>query len=415
MRVYPIVAASLSFLLACSGSNGPEADRNVAARISLDSPTARAGRALDVSIFLTPDLEVKDRIDSINSYTIAFEYDHTALQFNGASLGSEVSEWSGVGVRGSGLNNLDRSLTTIRLGARRKSAAQPMPWGELGTLSFFAIPFTGTAETSTEIGFVFSDCGDNTLVDAADDSLLHFTKHVAVGDSTFQPADSLSCPRYLNVVADLELSPGIVIIEPDSVVGTRGDQDGDGDIDIVDVVHFVNAAFRGDTAFSDNPEERDDQLRVLDVNWDGQPMQISDWELLSRLVFKDLDAETPLWPVLTPALFELQSESLSVVAILQSETPITALYLDISHGSGSRPSFDFVAPGTVPYEQIISDTNAAMIFEDLDHGGIANSFRPFEIRIRKEPGQNVCLRAIQASTRPGIAVPVHVTAADRCD
>lgn len=410
-----MVVASFGLLLACSGSNGPEPDRHVAARISLDTPTVWAGRTAEVSVFLTPNLEVTDAIDSINSFTIAFEYDHTALQFNGASLGSEVTDWSGISIHGGGLNNLDRSLTTIRLGARRKSGSQPMPWGEIATISFFAIPFTGAPATSTEIGFVFNECGDNTLGDAADDSLLHFTKHVTFGDSTLDPADSLNCPRYLNVVADLELSPGLVLIEPDSVVRTRGDQDQDGDVDITDVVHLVNAALRGDSVFSDDPTEREQKLRDLDVNWDGQPKQVSDLEMLIRLVFKNLDAETPLWPALTPALFELQSESLSTIAILQSEIPITALYLDISYESGSRPSFDFVSPGAVPYEQIISDTNAAMIFEDLDHGAIANSFRPFEIRIRKEPGQSICLRTIQASTRPGIAVPVHVKSSDRCD
>lgn len=413
---YGVLGICIFVLLSCSRTNGPEStNHRVLARIAVDTATVQSGRIFDLPVLLTQIASDVRAIDSISSFTITFDYDNTLLQFNGASLGSAVPDWSGLGTHGGGLNNLDRSRTTIRLGARRKLGDEPMPWGEIAKLSFQALPFVGLTPRTTEIEFEFRECSDNTLGDGANDSLLHFPRYQRIGDSIIEVADSSLCARRTEINADLELVAGSIVIEPDTVIRVRGDLSGNGAADVVDVVQCLSAVARGDSGFCGGTAQREQRLRDLDVNGDGLPAQVSDLEILIRLTFRNLNPNQPFWPVLTSALFEFQPDPSGVNVVLQSETPITMLLLDIRRDPGTRLTFDYGSAGLAIYELIETDSNTVVIYDDLLGGGIANPFRPFELRIRIAPGERVCLQTIQASTRPGIAVPVHTKTSDRCN
>lgn len=413
----PMLVLAVSLMASsCSTSNGPDSSNpQVVARIAVDTATVESDRVMELPIHLSEIVSEIRTIDSIRSFSIALDYDNKALQFNGAALGLAVSDWNGLSISGGGFNHPDRSRTTIRISARRKTSAQPMPWGEIAKLSFQTLPFVGATSKSTEIGFEFGECYDNTLGDGALDSLLHFTRHLRTDDGLAEVSDSSICPRWQAISSDLELGVGKITIKPDSVTRVRGDLSGDGQVNIEDVLRCLAALLQGDSGFTEDPMQREQRLRDLDVNGDGVPIQASDLEMVMRLTFNYLDPNFPLWPVLTWALFEFQHDPTGATAVFQSETAITMLLLDIRHDAGNPLTISGASNDLTPSELVRTDSGTVVIYDDLEGGGIANAFRPFEMRVSIEPGQRICLHSIQASTRPGIAVPVHTKESDRCD
>ncbi len=260
------------------------------------------------------------------------------------------------------------------------SSAAPVPscYGpddemELVRLSYWVSSAVPLKCEYTPVRFVWRDCFDNRLVDAADGSS-HSAAHLAgpFPDTTwfqgwlqtqqfpgFHPPDD-TCSEGVNpaTVADIDFySGGIDLICVDS--GTpQGDMNLNGiRYEAADLIVYCNYFLGGImTFFAPLP-----QTYVSDINYDGYNLSVTDLVLLWRIVAGDEFPVSKVSPSTARASITVQTQGDGATLELDSDQPIGVAYLRLVADDGSSVTAEPLVANLASGQ--IGDTTTALLMD----------------------------------------------------
>ena len=405
--------SALGWLLSCSGSTEPGNGHEAAALVvQIGDVEARPGDVVVVPITLALNPDSPNHVDSLSSFNLLISYRYDVLQLLNVTPGEGDSLWEHFTYRRDGKLNSEFKRDAVRIIAFRDaddgvapSSTQAFPAGEIARLVFEVNPRPEFAGDSVEIGFQSLECEDNTLADGADHALLHFMREYESADSLSAPNDTLRCPRRFPVSSDAQFHAGLVRIgaTSDDTPPQPGDLNLDGvSSDVVDVVMFIGEFLRREHGFSEDPAIRARQIVASDVNRDGMPGRIADFEMLHRTAFRDYDVYQPYERTSGSAgLFRLISGvqivppvpmSMTYLEIWLPQAETSGLHVDV------RPEPREFAWG------LQGDT--LRLWLDHRNGPVTGDFGGLFIYLSPAPQNGYEIVDVHLSTPPGIEIPV---------
>lgn len=398
-------------LISCSGSNGPDTGVETPALVvQVGLVDSRPGEYVSVPVSLTLNPESANTIDSLSSLNLLIEYPYDALRLIDVKPGDGDSLWEYFTYRRDGKSSRTLKRDALRIIAYRDISngvpapkSQAVPVGVIAWLEFEVNPVSELIGDSVMIGFQSLDCEDNTFADGADHGLLHFMSDYETTDSLAHANDTLDCPRRFRLVSDVRYESGLVRFGGDSsnLAPLPGDLDLNGlGPNISDAVIFTNALF-DDSALSGDSTIRARQLIASDVNRDGIPLQVADYEMLVRFISGDVDLFEPHATMTQSAYLNKLDWGIEISSIV--ELSILFAEFDLHDDTTAIRVNSFPTPGDIRVHRI---GNKIKIYINWIYSPFTNNLHPLQLHLIPPPANGFDLSAIQLSTPPGVAVPV---------
>lgn len=400
-------------LMSCSGSNGPDTGAGEPALIvRVGDVATERGQYISVPIELSSNSRCPSPVDSISSFNLLIEYRYDALRLLDVKPGNADSLWEHFAYRRDGKLSQILKRDAVRVLAHRDvydgvppSPSQALPIGIIAWLVFEVNVLPELSGDSTIIGFQSIDCEDNTFTDAAEPALLHFMSEYETTDTLGHRNDTLDCPRRVRLISHVRYESGLVKIGIDdsNLPPLPGDMDLNGlGPNISDAVIYTNALI-SDSALSEDSTIRARQLIASDVNRDGIPLQIADYEMLVRVISGDVDLFEPHDPVTQGAHLTKLDWGIEI----SSGVDLSALYaeFDLRDDTTAIRINSFPTPGDI---RIRRTGNIIKISINWIYSPFTSRPHPLKLDLIPPPANGFDLSAIQLSTPPGLAVPVSI-------
>lgn len=411
--IITVAGLLLASLISCSGSNGPDRGTDgTAMEVQVGTVESRPGEYVSVPVALSVNPENAGTIDSLSSLNLLIEYPYDALRLIDVKPGDGDSLWAYFTYRRDGKLNRELKRDALRIIVHRginggvpTPQSQAVPVGTIAWLEFEVNPRPELFGDSALIGFQSFDCKDNTFTDGADPGLLHFMSDYETTDSLGHPNDSLDCPRRYRIVPDIRFKSGLVRFGDASgeLPPLPGDLNLNGlGADLGDAVIFARALL-SDSGLSEDSTIRARQLIASDVNRDGIPLQISDYEMLVRVISGDVNLFEPHDPVTPSAHVNKLDWGIEV----SSSAELSMLYaeFDLHDDTATVSVNSFPTPGDIRIHRTGSIISISI---NWIYSPLRSDLHPLLLHLIPQPTNGFDVSAIQLSTPPGLAVPVSL-------
>ena len=403
-------AVAVALCLNCSGADGPTKPNDARLwTVSIGSLAAAPGDTILIPITLGHESATSSRMDSIRSFNLLISYNYRAMTLLEVMPSPSQPQLKSLPWHSEGLLDPDRARTAVRIAVTRgdKDPAAPFvyPYGVLARLNFLVNPIANNIGREFEISFRSEECEDNTLGDGADPGLLHFMHDYQGVDTLEHANDTLDCPRRWRVLAEVRFVAGLVHVVngEGGIVPGPGDLSLDGVVDLQDVAKFISVLFRGDSLSSGGEDSLRLRLVAADVNRDGHPLRVADFEMILRTFATNYDPYLPHRTLDTATTVEVNSRQLQV---WQPSRPISMIMLDVllptDESSAPKVRSDPVADSSI----FAMSGNLARYFFDYSSAPFIGGFHPLTIDFNPPLPDGYELFEIQLSTPPGLEVPV---------
>lgn len=408
-----VTGAYFIVMVSCSGSNSPDMDRELPAlSVRIGDITARRGEFISVPVGLTSIPGSPTYVDSLSSFNLLIEYRYDALRLLDVKPGDGDSLWEYFTYRSDGKSSQQFKRDAVRIIAHRDihdgippSPSQTLPTGTIACLVFEVNVQPELNGISAVIGFQSLDCEDNTFTDGADPGLLHFMSEYRTTDTLGRANDTLDCPRRVRLVSDVRYESGIVRIGTDStdLPPLPGDVDLNGvGPNISDAVLFTNELLTG-SAFSEDSTIRARQLVASDVNRDGIPLQVADYEMLVRVIAGEVDMFQPHEPISHHALVNKSGWGVEI----SSAAELSLIYIEFDLGTDTTVTNVIVFPPSANI-RVKQDGSRIGVFINNLYAPLVTTLAPLRIDLLPPPSSGFAIAEIQLSTPPGLSVPVSI-------
>jgi hypothetical protein len=409
-----LAGLQLALLTSCSGSNGPDSGIEEPAMIvRVGIVESRPGEYISVPVDLSLSPASVDTVDSLSSLNLLIEYPYDALRLIDVKPGNGDSLWEYFTHRRDGKLSQVLKRDALRIIAIRDISngvpapqSQAVPVGTLAWLEFEVNPRSELGGDSALIGFQSLDCTDNTFTDGADHGLLHFMSDYQTTDSLGRANDTLDCPRRFRLAPDVRYQSGLVRIAAggDDLAPLPGDMDLNGlGPNISDAVIFTNA-LRSDSALSRDLTTRARQLMASDINRDGIPLQVSDYEMLVRVIAGDVDLFEPHDPVTEIAYVNKLNWGIEV----STTARLSLMYVEFDLRGDDTTFINVnVFPSSLDVRSFRTGSKFTVLMNNIYSPFIGN-LAPLRIDLLPTPPNGFDVSEIQTSTPPGLAVPVSL-------
>ncbi|MBI3871820.1 MAG: hypothetical protein HY304_01945, partial [candidate division Zixibacteria bacterium] len=225
------------------------------------------------------------------------------------------------------------AIRDLNNGKTPRSEASTHPDGVVATLNFGAALNTDARGKCSRLDFYSANCQHNLL--SADSSRIRYAPDPGVGELILdQYYDTTSCTQLgLSMIPAIAYTSGTVCIRTDSPPAVTGDINLDGaGPDVGDVVGFINYYFRRLPLGSPtDPTLRALLVAACDVNGDGHPLTLADFENLFRIAFRGFDPVPPLPPYVDTLFVDIQPESDGFRLNTHATIVVDGVYIEVEH------------------------------------------------------------------------------------
>jgi len=399
-------------LWACSGPTSPDRPASApAAIVSIDTIPALGGHEVKVPIRLSYDAASPVTIDDLGVIDLLLTYDDSLLFFIQAERGDAIEEWEYFTYRGYHFGQPESERKNVQVILRRdladgKSPDPPQlrPNGVVVWLTFFVSNDYYPEGTSAGIDFWLRECGNNIL-QSDDDTSCVYLPDLAAGNPIVESGyDDEDCSDWGAIRAGvvertLKLQGGVVKLV-ESLPPVYGDLDLDGaGFEESDLALYRAYFLHGFVVW--NPTTITRQIAQSDMNRDGEPLTLADYEYLRTRMAEGEDLDTVQIHPYSSAATLFPDSSTAGVLVLPGfwPEPLTALWLQLEGlGDGApAPTWDGPQEPEIEYVQRDDVMRILIIFPHAVGSGFPLS------RLRVYSGNQTIPRLVtfQASKYPG--------------
>jgi hypothetical protein len=401
----------------CSGPTSPEPEPlGPAAIVSIDSVSNWPGSSVTLSLRVDYATGGCERLDTLGGFDLSVLYDPSILTFRGnVQPGAAISAWeyftyrmysqeqcndcSQVRIRISGQRDFDNNAPVV--------PPQGFPEGELVSIRFLISSDWNYIDSTTELTFHSTYCGDNTFSTQSAPPKYYMANTRFGPDSEAAAFDTLECSEPIVLDPVLEFRGGRVSVKQPPTI--PGDVDLDSRAYTGIDLSFMFDLFYGTGSWSDSsliPQ----MIANTDCNRDGEALTVADVEYLVRVTV----GETRLYEALPPPYEEhldigLVTDGANWLISGASTSPVSGLDIKIISPSGSVLAAEWLGRANVGIStQSRGDTLRIVVlpgFSRLDLPLLEGEWAP-PIRIFSDGEERPVIVAAQASMAPGVLMTV---------
>ncbi|MEW5875766.1 MAG: hypothetical protein AB1752_11385 [Candidatus Zixiibacteriota bacterium] len=388
--------------------------------VSIDTIPAIAGRNVKVPVRLSYDSASPVSINDLGVIDLLLTYDDSLLFFIKAERGDAIDEWEYFTYRTSLFGQQESDREHVQVVIRRNMAngidpdpPQLKPAGVLVWLTFFVSADWYETGTSAGVDFLLRDCESNVLQSDDLESYLYLPD-LAHGSAVVEDGyrsdncESWAAGQADDVVRGVTLQSGaITLVEELPLV--RGDLDLDGvGFGASDLALYRSYFLHGFDVW--NPAALTRQIAQSDVNRDGEPLTLADYEFMRNWMNDGEEIDSiPIHPYSTKMTLGADSSTAGELRLTPVFTaPVSVIWLLLEGMQPGAPSPVWHGPGTVEIEHAQAGSEMRVLVRFIDHGEQQIPFP--QIRAHSGGASSPRLIAYQASRYPGEPVTPQVSA-----